>query len=73
MSLRLAVCAEMVYGELPLVERVERIHEQGFDVELWDTRGRDIAALAATGASFSSMATWVPWRRCSLPTSSTTI
>ncbi|MFJ5859935.1 TIM barrel protein [Pseudarthrobacter sp. NPDC092439] len=55
MSMRLAVCAEMVYGELSLIDRVNRIHEQGFDVELWDTRGRDIAALAATGARFSSM------------------
>ena len=55
MSFRLAVCAEMVYGELPLIERFERIHGQGFDVELWDTRGRDIGALAATGARFSSM------------------
>jgi hydroxypyruvate isomerase len=55
MSFRLAVCAEMVYGELPLVERVKRIHQLGFEVELWDTRGRDIAALAATGAKFSSM------------------
>jgi hydroxypyruvate isomerase len=36
MSFRLAVCAEMVYGELPLIERVERIHEGGFEVELWD-------------------------------------
>ncbi len=55
MSFRLAVCAEMVYGELPLVERVRRIHEQGFEVELWGTRGRDIASLAASGARFSSM------------------
>ncbi|MCR1162222.1 TIM barrel protein [Paenarthrobacter sp. UW852] len=55
MTFRLAVCAEMVYGELPLIERVRRIHDQGFEVELWDTRGRDIAALAATGARFSSM------------------
>jgi len=55
MSFRLAACAEMLYGELPLIERVQRIHEQGFEVELWDTRGRDIAALAATGARFSSM------------------
>ncbi|MET3905633.1 TIM barrel protein [Paenarthrobacter sp. 4246] len=55
MSFRLAVCAEMLYGELPLTERVKRIHGQGFEVELWDTRGRDIAALAATGARFSSM------------------
>ncbi len=55
MSFRLAVCAEMVYAELPLIDRVQRIHEQGFEVELWDIRGRDIAALAATGARFSSM------------------
>lgn len=55
MSFRLAVCAEMVYGQLPLIERVTRIHERGFGVELWDTRGRDISALAATGARFSSM------------------
>ncbi|GGI69767.1 TIM barrel protein [Pseudarthrobacter scleromae] len=55
MSFRLAVCAEMVYGELPLIERVKRIHGRGFEVELWDTRGQDIAALAATGARFSSM------------------
>ncbi len=55
MSFRLAACAEMLYGELPLTERVARIHEQGFEVELWDTRGRDIAGLAATGARFSSM------------------
>ncbi|MCX8455957.1 TIM barrel protein [Paenarthrobacter ureafaciens] len=55
MSFRLAVCAEMVYGELPLIDRVRRIHEHGFDVELWDTRGQDISALAATGARFSSM------------------
>lgn len=55
MSFRLAVCAEMVYGELSLVDRVRRIHEQGFEVELWDTRGLDIPALTATGASFSSM------------------
>lgn len=55
MSFRLAVCAEMLYGGLPLAERVQRIHGQGFEVELWDTRARDIAALAATGARFSSM------------------
>ncbi|MEV7605830.1 TIM barrel protein [Paenarthrobacter sp. NPDC089322] len=55
MTFRLAACAEMIYGELPLGERVRRIHDQGFEVELWDTRGRDIAALAATGAKFSSM------------------
>jgi hydroxypyruvate isomerase len=53
--MRLAVCAEMVFMDLPFVERVRRIHEAGFDVELWDSRSKDIQALAATGAVFSSM------------------
>ncbi|MBT8163426.1 MULTISPECIES: TIM barrel protein [Arthrobacter] len=53
--MRLAVCAEMVFTDLPFVERVTRIHEAGFDVELWDSRNKDIAALKATGARFSSM------------------
>lgn len=55
MTFRLAACAEMIYGQLPLTERVRRIHDQGFDVELWDMRDRDAAALAASGARFSSM------------------
>ena len=53
--MRLAVCAEMVFTDLPFVERVRRIHESGFDVELWDSRTKDISALKATGAVFSSM------------------
>ncbi|MEE2569800.1 TIM barrel protein [Pseudarthrobacter sp. J64] len=53
--MRLAVCAEMVFTDLPFVERVQRIHEAGFDVELWDSRTKDIGALRATGAVFSSM------------------
>ncbi|MEO3932207.1 TIM barrel protein [Micrococcaceae bacterium Sec7.4] len=53
--MRLAVCAEMVFTDLPFTERVRRIHEAGFDVELWDSRTKDIAALRATGAVFSSM------------------
>lgn len=53
--MRLAVCAEMVFTGLPFPERVCRIHEAGFDVELWDSRTKDIGALKATGAVFSSM------------------
>ena len=51
----LAVCAEMVFTDLPLLERVRRIHESGFDVEIWDFRNKDLLALAATGATFQSM------------------
>ncbi|GAB4100685.1 TIM barrel protein [Sinomonas halotolerans] len=53
--MRLAVCAEMVFTGLPFSERVRRIHEAGFDVEVWDSRPKDIAELVATGARFSSM------------------
>ncbi|MBX7445782.1 MULTISPECIES: TIM barrel protein [unclassified Arthrobacter] len=57
--MRLAVCAEMVFLDLPFVERVRRIHAAGFDVELWDARTKDIQALKATGAVFSSMTGYV--------------
>lgn len=55
MSANLAVCAEMVFLQLPLVERVERLHAAGFEVELWDTRDKDLDALVSTGARFGSM------------------
>lgn len=45
----------MLYLELPFVDRVNRIVEQGFEVEIWDWSTKDLAALAATGATFSSM------------------
>ncbi|BBX08817.1 TIM barrel protein [Mycolicibacterium aichiense] len=51
----LAVCAEMVFTDLPIGERVRRIHELGFAVEIWSWHDKDLAALAATGARFSSM------------------
>lgn len=54
-GIRLAVCAEMVFLDLPIEERVRRISGAGFDVELWDTRKHNTERLAATGATFSSM------------------
>jgi hydroxypyruvate isomerase len=51
----LAVCSEMVFTELPIIDRVRRIHELGFDVEIWSWHDKDLDALAATGARFSSM------------------
>ncbi|MBI3144135.1 MAG: TIM barrel protein [Pseudogulbenkiania sp.] len=55
----LAVCSEMVFRDLPIVERVRRIDELGFQVEIWDWTRHDIAALARTGATFSSMTGYV--------------
>lgn len=59
MSFTLAVCSEMVYTELPLLERIERIHAAGFSVEIWDWTNKDATALAGTGAQFTSMTGYV--------------
>ena len=59
MTFTLAVCAEMVHRDLPLVERVERLHAQGFAVEIWDWTKKDLSQLAATGARFTSMTGYV--------------
>ncbi|WP_123520528.1 TIM barrel protein [Frigoribacterium sp. PhB24] len=45
----------MLFRELPVVDRVRRLHELGFQVEIWDWSTKDLPALAATGATFSSM------------------
>jgi len=55
----LAVCAEMVYRQLPITERVKAIAAQGFEVEIWDWTKHDIDALSRTGAKFSSMTGYV--------------
>jgi hydroxypyruvate isomerase len=59
MSRTLAVCAEMVHLDLPIRDRVVRLHEQGFAVEIWDWTKKDLAELAATGARFTSMTGYV--------------
>ena len=55
MSFQLAVCSEMVFRDLPIIERVKRIHDLGFAVEIWSWHDKDLEALAATGAAFTSM------------------
>lgn len=52
---QLAVCSEMVFTELPILDRVLRIHDMGFAVEIWSWQDKDLTALAATGATFTSM------------------
>jgi hydroxypyruvate isomerase len=56
---RLAASAEMVFLDLPFPERVRRIDDLGFEVELWDWTTKDLDALAGTGATFSSMTGYV--------------
>nr|WP_178114993.1 TIM barrel protein [Pseudomonas sp. SWRI 103] len=59
MPFKLAVSAEMVFLDLPFVERVKRIHALGFSVEIWSWTDKDIGALAATGADFTSMTGYI--------------
>lgn len=51
----LSVSAEMVFLDLPFIERVQRLHQLGFGVEIWHWENKDIDALVATGARFTSM------------------
>ncbi len=54
----LAVCAEMVFTGLPIVERIRRIHELGFQVEIWDWTRHDLddlVKLREDGVVYSSM------------------
>ena len=51
----LAVCAEMVFRDVPILDRVRRIDDLGFAVEIWSWHDKDLQALADTGARFSSM------------------
>lgn len=55
----LAACAEMIYQDLPTVDRVRRIDELGFQVEIWDWTVKDLDELVATGATFSSMTGYI--------------
>ena len=58
-SVELAVCDEMVFLELTISERVGRIADSGFQVEIWDWTTKDINALVQTGAVFSSMTGYI--------------
>lgn len=51
----LAVCSEMVFTDLPILDRIRRIHDMGFAVEIWSWHDKDLQALAGSGARFSSM------------------
>ncbi|HEX3224078.1 MAG TPA: TIM barrel protein [Nocardioides sp.] len=59
MTFALAACAEMLHLDRPFLERVRLIHDAGFAVEIWDWTSKDLKALAATGATFTSMTGYV--------------
>jgi hydroxypyruvate isomerase len=49
----------MVFLDEPMEERVRIIDDLGFAVEIWDWTTKDLDALAATGALFTSMTGYV--------------
>ncbi len=55
----LAANAEMLFTDLPFEQRVRRLHEAGFEVEIWDWTTKDLPALATSGARFGSMTGYV--------------
>jgi hydroxypyruvate isomerase len=58
----LAVCAEMVFVDLPVVDRVRRLTELDLQVEIWDWTRHDLDALESLrqeGAVYSSMTGYV--------------
>jgi hydroxypyruvate isomerase len=58
----LAVCAEMVFRDLPVTQRVRRLVDLDVQVEIWDWTAHDVDALEALrgeGAVYSSMTGYV--------------
>ncbi len=58
----LAVCAEMVFRDLPVADRIRRLTDLDVQVEIWDWTRHDVDALAGLrgeGAVFSSMTGYV--------------
>lgn len=43
----LAVCAEMVFTDMPMGERLRHLHELGFQTEIWDWSRHDLSLLEA--------------------------
>ena len=48
---KLAISAEMVFLDLPFIERVKRIHELGFSAEIWNDSMHARAIARAARAS----------------------
>lgn len=59
MTFTLAACAEMIFTDLPLLERIDRISERDLKVEIWGWQDKDLRAIAATGADIVSMTGYV--------------
>jgi hydroxypyruvate isomerase len=56
---QLAVTSEMLFRDLPYLDRVRRIKELGFQVEMWDWTVKDLHAVAEIGATWSTMTGYI--------------
>lgn len=59
MSFTLAACAEMVFTDQPLIDRIARIAERGLKVEIWGWQDKDLDAIAASDAEIVSMTGYI--------------
>ncbi len=59
MGFTLAASAEMLFTDLPFIDRVRAIHGRGLGVEIWDWTTKDLDELATTGAHFTSMTGYI--------------
>lgn len=59
MTFILAASAEMLFTDLPFVDRVRAIHDRGLGVEIWNWTTKNLDELAATGANFTSMTGYI--------------
>jgi len=55
----LAVTTEMFWQDVLYLERVRRISDLGFQVEMWDWTKKDLHAVAALGATWSTMTGYI--------------
>jgi hydroxypyruvate isomerase len=55
----LAATSEMLFLDRPWLDRVRRIDELGFQVEMWDWTTKDLGGAAALGVTWSTMTGYV--------------
>jgi len=65
--MRFAICLEMIFPDLPFLERARRVHEAGFSaVEFWGWSGKDLDGLRGLVDQGLAVATFSGQRRGSL-------
>jgi len=58
----LAACAEMLWQDRPMIWRLKRLTEMGFQCGIWNWTNHDLAMLESSGAVFSSMTGYIRGR-----------